>query len=71
MRMGGSAEGKAGFISLRRDCHCVVPRREGKKKKKKKEKKKERKKKKKKKKRKKKKKKPPAHTLTHQYHLRV
>lgn len=25
MRMGGSAEGKAGFISLREDCHCVAP----------------------------------------------
>lgn len=34
MRMGGSAEGKAGFISLREDCHCVAPRREGKKNKK-------------------------------------
>lgn len=29
MRMGGSAEGKAGFISLKEDCHCVAPRREG------------------------------------------
>lgn len=31
MRMGGSAEGEAGFISVREDCHCVAPRREGKK----------------------------------------
>lgn len=65
IRMGGSAEGKAGFISLREDCHCVAPRREGKKTKRK-----ERKKKKERKKRRKKKEKTPAHTLTHQYHLR-
>lgn len=30
--MGGSAEGKAGFILAREDCHCVAPRREGEKK---------------------------------------
>lgn len=65
MRMGGSAEGKAGFISLREDCHCVAPRREGKKNKKERKKEKKRKEKK-----KKKKEKTPAHTLTHQYHLR-
>lgn len=29
MRMGGSAEDEAGFISVREDCHCVAPRREG------------------------------------------
>ena len=28
MRMGGSAEDEAGFISVREDCHCVAPRRE-------------------------------------------
>lgn len=39
MRMGGSAEGKAGFISLKEDCHCVAPRREGGKKERKKKKK--------------------------------
>lgn len=49
LRMGGSAEGKAGFISLKEDCHCVVPRREGGKKKRKKR---------------KKKKKPSTHTHT-------
>lgn len=31
MRMGGSAEGEAGFISVREVCHCVAPRRKGKK----------------------------------------
>lgn len=59
MRMGGSAEGKAGFISLREDCHCVAPRREGKKNKK------ERKKEKKRKEKKKKKKRENTSTHTH------
>lgn len=61
MRMGGSAEGEAGFISVREDCHCVVPRREGGETKGERERK---------EKERKKEKKPPVHTLTHQHHLR-